>query len=448
LALDKEASSKLEQFIAYKKPNQNSYKLLLGPIFEKTNLDAICKDPKFLVKEGFQKKVNMKSRPFKTNSFEGCIIEVNEKQKAIVIKHPKPFTDQQGQEVNYVGIVSDNNQVDKIINNISFELDARAFYVNLLQIGNAFSPFASKLDWNAIKQEGLRYIGRDKALCKGTYAAAQFYLPKLYAFDHHSFISLNGLGTAQCPLPKVALNSNMQKWLAEPEAKRKRIIDYSQNFHGKKYGDIAYVYIPAINAFSREEINKSVTEGRRALNDANIRTSSGLIIDLRYNLGGSIGPMLLTLGGVLSPGKIFGTTQEAIINLSEDGNTLTVNDQNYAHYEGIKPIMSRSKPVAILTNSFTASSGEIAALGLKNNIRQSKIFGSRTSGQLSTNATFFLWDGNSLNLTFDRIYNPNGQPAPLSLSVDKETTDNLETIFKEENDITIKQAINWLHSLN
>ncbi len=155
--------------------------------------------------------------------------------------------------------------------------------------------------------------------------------------------------------------------------------------------------------------------------------------------------MLLTLGGILPEGKVFGLNPKTFVVLSEDGNRLAIGNETYGEYRGEKSTISRNKPVAILTNWITASSAEITALSLMKNIKQSKLFGAETSGSLSTNQSFFLWDSNTLNLMFERIYDSQGHTAPLSLTVDKALPDNLDDIFTD-NDQTIKAAINWIKS--
>jgi C-terminal processing protease CtpA/Prc len=255
---------------------------------------------------------------------------------------------------------------------------------------------------------------------------------------------LNGLGTEKCPKPNIPLNEGMQKWQAVPTETRNRLINYTQNFHGKTYGKITYIYIPAIEAYSQEKIDEAVKKGREELNKANIKNSSGIIVDLRLNTGGDIKSMLLTLGGILPEGKVFGLNPKTFVVLSEKGNRLSIENETYGKYSGEKPTLARNKPVAILTNWITASSAEITALSLRTNIKQSKVFGSNTSGSLSTNQTFFLWGNNTLNLMFERIYDSHGNTATLSLPVDKKMPD-LDHIFTDD-DQTIKAATNWIQS--
>lgn len=313
-------------------------------------------------------------------------------------------------------------------------------------MGNTFSPISEALDWETIKNQGLKVIGKDKMLCKGLYAAAQFYVPEFHKRDSHTFISLQGLGSKNCPLPKIGLDENIQNWLKNPAANREKVIKYSQDIHGKNLNGIVYLYVPAIEAYTPDKINEFVKQGRELLTQAQVNKAKGLIVDLRFNTGGDLKSMLLILGGILPKGRLMGLAANSFVSLSADGNHLLLDNQSYAAYNGKKPLKLSNIPVAILINGITASSAEMTALSLKNNISNSKLFGTHSSAALSTNQTFFLWDGNTFSLMFERIYDKNGKPVPFILSVDYEIEDNLKTVFDPKNDRVIQKAVRWINS--
>lgn len=445
LMISKEENAKLNDFIAYTDPNNPVNKILLGPVFGKGDLTKICENPKFLLAENISQIPNNPLLRYFKEPHQGCTFELDSSRSVIILKHPQAFVDQSGRNIKYIGIVADTSLVPHILNNTSFAINAENFYINLLQIGNAFSPFSQELNWEEIKQQGLKYIGNTKALSKGSAAAAKFYIPKLKALDNHSTITIDGLGIK---IANVPLDPGIKKWQSMPAEIKKKIFIYSQSFHGINYGDISYIYIPAIEAFSPQQINKFVKKGRAALEKANINNSRGVIVDLRFNAGGDIKSMLLALSVILPEGKVFGLNPTTFVTLSNDANTLLIDDEPYAQYTGEQPpasLVKRNIPVAILTNWMTASSAEITALSLRNNIQASRLFGSNSSGALSTNATLFLWDGNVLNLMVDRVYDREGKIAPLSLKVDTVTPDDLKNIFSKK-DATINSAMDWLKS--
>ena len=314
----------------------------------------------------------------------------------------------------------------------------------MLQISQAFSPFSQEINWNTISKQGIEWIGEETELCRGLAATAKFLIPVLNQYDFHSFVSIKGLGTDSCPNPAIPEDKDLLEWLSLPELIRNPIIKYMSDFHGRELNEnVSYLYIPPIEAYDKKSINQSIEKGRKALLHSNIATKCGLIIDLRYNHGGNLQAMLLTLGGILPAGNLFSIGKDTEVSLSQDGNKLFP----YGSYDGSAPKLMRSKPVAIITNWMTNSSGELTRLALGDNIMTVKVFGSQTGASASANATFYLLDGNTLNLMVERIYNNQHEIVPLKLPVDEEIQDNLETIFNYEKDESINAATIWLEAL-
>lgn len=452
LIIDKKGSLDLTNFMAYQNPITKK-QLWIGAIPGKEELNFVCKNPAFLKNEKIA-NVSMIKDPnihyFKLDQYRGCLINFDKNNSAIIIAIPKPFVSQDGEKIKHIGIVSRVEEINKLKTNISFHISAKDFFINLLQISQAFSPFSKEINWDEIKRQGIEFIGTETQTCRGLSSAAKFLIPALNKVDSHSFITLNGLGTLSCPLAPLPEDEGMKKWLSIPETIRSAIVKYSSNFHAYELNrHIAYLYIPAMDAFDPDAINKKIESGRQALDNAKIDKSCGLIVDLRFNHGGSLVPMLLSLGSVISSGKLFSLGRTTPIYLSEDRNKLFVNSSHdlYGQYDGSIPTKNSGKPVAILTNWMTGSSGAMVRLALRDKVFHAKVFGTKTSPTASVNATFYLLDGNTFNLMVDRLYNNADVMIPLALPVDKEIEDNLEIIFDPNTDPTLNAAKKWLESL-
>lgn len=452
LIVDNKGSSGLTNFIAYQDPVTKN-QLFIGAIPGEQELNLVCKNPVFLRNEKIDDVAIINDNEiyyFNANQYKGCLINFFKNKSAIIIEIPKPFVSQDGEKIKHIGIVSNIEDINKLKTSISFHITAKDFFINLLQLSQAFSPFSNEINWDAIKNKGIEFIGNETKTCRGLSAAATFLTPALNKVDSHSFITLNGLGTPSCPVAPLPEDESMKKWFSIPEATRSTIIKYSSNFHGYELNrHIAYLYIPAMDAFDPDTINKKITSGRETLTKVNIDKSCGLIIDLRFNTGGSVVPMLLTLGGVMSGGKLFSLEKTTPIYLSEDGNKLFMHSEHdiYGQYAGAIPNRNNDKPIVILTNWMTGSSGAMTRLALRDNAIQAKVFGTKTSPTASINATFYLLDGNTFNLMVGRLYNKNGMMVPLELPVDKEVVDNLQAIFDPNADIALNAAKEWLESL-
>lgn len=452
LTIDKNRSLTLTSFIAYHAANANT-KILIGAISGDENLAAVCKNPKFLKNENIaaiSSMTNSDIQYFNTKSYKGCIINLDKNKSAIVVEIPQPFISQDGDKINHVGLVGNNGIISTLKHNISFQITAQDYYINLLQLSQTFSPFSKEIDWKNIKNQGLEFIGTETKTCRGLSAAVKYLIPPLRQHDFHSFISLKGLGTPSCPSAPIVEDDGLKRWLSVPKQTRNTIVKYTSDFHGYKLNKhIAYLYIPAIEAYDPDTINNKIKIGRAAIKKANADQSCGLIVDLRFNLGGSLQSMLLTLGNIIPSGKLFSLGKGSPIYLSDDGNNLFINPSRdfYGKYDGAISKKFRNIPIAILTNWMTASSGVLTSLALRDNSNVAKVFGTKTSPTASANTTFYLLDGNTLNLMIDRVYNKQDKMVPLNLSVDEEIEDNLQTIFDPNADMALIAARDWLESL-
>ncbi len=452
LILDGESSEYLRHFMAYR--NIGTKKLVwIGAIPGDEELSLICKNPHFLKSEAISNTISVRDEnihPFQSDQFQGCLINVDNDLAVIIVALPEPFISPTGDKINHIGIVASQEDIHEYKSQISFKISAKDYFINLLQIGQAFSPFTQEIHWDEISSKGTKLIGSDNEISKGLLAAVLLLLPELYKLDLHSFITTSGLDAVSLPAPELKEDPGLQKWLRVTTKTRNNIRNYASDFHGfllKRH--IAYLYIPSMDAHDPDSINKKVTLGREALTAAHLDNANGIIVDLRFNNGGSLVPMLLTLGGVLPQGKLFSIGKSNAVHLSEDGNTLYINSPEniYGHYAGKIPNRCIDKPVAILTNSMTSSSAAFTRLALRDTVKSARVFGTKTSPTTSVNSTFHLLDGNTFNLMVDRAYNHKNEMVPLELPVDSEMEDNLEMMFDPDRDPTLIAAEEWLESL-
>lgn len=122
----------------------------------------------------------------------------------------------------------------------------------------------------------------------------------------------------------------------------------------------------------------------------------GVIIDLRGNTGGDMGPMVAAVSAFLEDGELMyfeiqGVTKAVTLEdgcVSGGGSTVSVDD----------PIKVKDVPIAILQDGMTASSGEATLLCFRG-MENVKTFGADSAGYCSCNNLFKLADGAKLQLT-------------------------------------------------
>lgn len=122
----------------------------------------------------------------------------------------------------------------------------------------------------------------------------------------------------------------------------------------------------------------------------------GVIIDLRGNTGGDMGPMVAAVSPFLPDGELMsfgvqGTFMPVSLDkgcVSGGGSTVTLDD----------PFKVTGVPVAILQDDMTASSGEATLICFRG-LDYVKTFGSATAGYCSSNNVIKLYDGATMLIT-------------------------------------------------
>lgn len=121
----------------------------------------------------------------------------------------------------------------------------------------------------------------------------------------------------------------------------------------------------------------------------------GVIVDLRGNTGGDLGPMLAGLSPVLPDG----TTMEWVYPagsspVTVDGNSVTGGGSAVTAVTTGK----HEVPTAVLADARTASSGEAALLAF-HGLDHARTFGTETAGYTSANIAFSMPDGAEVMIT-------------------------------------------------
>lgn len=341
-----------------------------------------------------------------------------------------------------------------LIQSQAYSQTAKETFMETLNYAQASSPFSDQINWNDIKAHGLSFIEGRQGGCVAASAIANVLVPPLFQLDHHSFVTLNGFDD-DCPLPDINNTSEeMSEWLNLDSNLRNSIRAYTGSFHGKRIGDYSYVYVPAGYAWSQEDIDKRIKEGREALEDAQLDTSKGVILDFRHNWGGNNVPMLLALSTLLPDDILFKFSPDISISSDKDGNRLIMDYEgeitDYGKYDNSTPVRRLSKPAVILINGFTGSSGVISAYSLHNAIQQSIIVGETSSESLSVNESYPLPDGNYFNLMVLRVYNKDNLLAPLRLDVDRYVAHDYTQMFGNKDpqidvalSVLAQSALSW-----
>lgn len=164
-------------------------------------------------------------------------------------------------------------------------------------------------------------------------------------------------------------------------------------------GDIAVIKLPDFLGIA--EAGRKYAKVAEDFIHENRDKIKGVVLDLRGNTGGDMGPMATAVSSLLPDGELMYyhyrsydvpvTLKDGVISNAGTGG------------KSLYPEEKLNVPVAILTDDMTASSGEALTLCFRG-LENVKTFGAPTAGYTSVNMLYSLYDGAQLYLTvaFDK----------------------------------------------
>ncbi|WP_455539255.1 S41 family peptidase [Terrisporobacter sp.] len=194
--------------------------------------------------------------------------------------------------------------------------------------------------------------------------------------------------------------------------------------------NIVYIKLPSFAMNSNTNSKKYVKTVLNFLKEN--QAADGVILDLRGNSGGDMGPMIGAVSPLLPDGELlfFRIKDHDLPVRMIKGEV--IGGGTDMKVEKFK--LPKNTPIAILTDNKTASSAEavlIAFRGLKN----VRVFGSDTAGYASCNNLEHLYDGAMLQITVGKFVARTGTEF-----LEEPISPNINTKVPK------KDAINWIKS--
>ena len=222
---------------------------------------------------------------------------------------------------------------------------------------------------------------------------------------------------------------------------------YDTSVHQFEYkllkGKIGYLKLVTIGPSVDAE--KEAKRIRSAVIELSKSKINGWIIDLRYNGGGNMNPMVSGIAPIIGDGKVG-----SLRNLT--GEKLFdwyIKSSNfiYAGYQAVtlpnEPIFKKHSKVAVLTSRWTISSGEIVATCFKGR-PNTKFFGEMTGGYTTNNNWEIVDNQVILTISTGIFSDRNGVTYGYNIPVDVEIP--FEIVEDFEKDKCIIEASKWLRS--
>lgn len=207
-------------------------------------------------------------------------------------------------------------------------------------------------------------------------------------------------------------------------------------------GKIAYVLVPSMIVAGADADRLAAELDALVAGLAN-QEPSGWIIDLRFNTGGNVAPMLLGLRSILGEGvvgKAVDSRGAVLFETTLSGSSLLVRDAEVARLGTAFPAPIAS-PAAVLVGPLTASSGAATALAFRGR-PDTVLIGERTArGYTTGNEPFVFPDGTLLNLSTSFMADRSGRAAPAGIDATAPCT-------PDGSDPDVACAIRWLAESN
>lgn len=296
---------------------------------------------------------------------------------------------------------------------------ALAYLDEALDYMQRHSLYRERIDWSTLRRETL-------TRAEGAQTPADTHLAIVYALrqlgDNHSFFFP----------PAVAA-----RW-------QRREADAPQPAGRRLDGDIGYVQIPAFRFNGAQAVTDqfaaNIVQTIRAVDQT---PTCGWVVDLRDNRGGNMWPMLAGLGPLFGEGQLGAFAYPSGREehwLYRDGQVL-LGDQVRAQgpvYHLARP----HPPVAVLTDRYTASSGEAVAIAFRGR-PNTRSFGEPTAGTPTANDVKVMPDGAWLGVTEARMADRTGRAYDAPLAPDQ-PVEGFWTFASPEEDRTLQAALTWL----
>jgi carboxyl-terminal processing protease len=298
--------------------------------------------------------------------------------------------------------------------------------------------YTSTVDWDLLQKQIHQHVENAKTIVD-LQPAFETLLNALR--DHHGKI-LNA--TNYVPIAYFTDSKNHR----HPETRTKElevwkiVNDTSLHFAYKLLdGHIGYLKIVGIGP--NADIEAESKKIRAAVIELHEKKAERWIVDLRYNGGGNIHPMIEGIATLIGDGKVGSITNlnnEKLFDWEiKNGNFI------YHGFQAVdlinQPTFSVLPRIAVLTSRWTVSSGELTAVALKGR-PNTKFFGESTGG-FTTNTNWEIINNQVIVCISSGIYaDRNGVIYEHNIPVDIEIPFEVET--NPEKDKCVLTAKKWL----
>lgn len=204
-------------------------------------------------------------------------------------------------------------------------------------------------------------------------------------------------------------------------------------------------YLKIVGIGPNVDIQKESEKIRNAVIKLSKKKVTGWIIDLRYNGGGNMYPMVSGIAPIIGDGiagKLVSANYDTLFKWTIDKGNFTYDVPGVITLPN-KPTFRVLPKVAVLTSRWTASSGEVVATTLKGR-PDTKFFGEATGGFATNTGWEIINDKIIMVISTGMFCDRNGVVYEKNIPVDMEVLFEVEK--NTDKDKCIAEAVKWLRT--
>jgi hypothetical protein len=277
--------------------------------------------------------------------------------------------------------------------------------------------YSDSVDLSLIRKTAMRIAG-NASTTADCYPAVSYMISKLG--DRHSSLIVP---------QRVQLSSSTDKSLITIRQPKGQLLD----------GNVGYIMLPSFSSSNTELMKDFADSLQQIIASLDAAQPKGWIVDLRQNGGGNCWPMLAGIGPLLGNGECgyFVNKDNSRAAWYYKNGEAGYNQQPVVKARFVYALKSHKTPIAVLTSTVTASSGEVVAVAFKQR-KTTHFFGQPTAGLSTGNQRFSLSDGAAINLAVNVYADRTGR------LYGKKITPDTEVINTSSGDETLDKALTWI----
>jgi len=202
-------------------------------------------------------------------------------------------------------------------------------------------------------------------------------------------------------------------------------------------GEFGYIRIPGNNDFAFKKVDSIASDIVAHINKVNATEIKGWIIDLRFNTGGNMYPILLGLKDFIGDDLVFGGFRNSKDEPSGKweiiDSRMLIDGMQLTPTCSVASTIPVTVPLVILTSAYTASAGEMAAIALMGR-PNTTVIGEKTANYTTAVQGFKINAYAGINLSTDYVVDRNNKVYKSSIVPDVEVIggDDLENMLKDD----------------